>query len=248
MSKNKYFELVNFDSMKCIWMSSKIIDYKLCDKNFDCDNCAFDKIMRNINPENASVVSQDEYLRQSIFRKKAEILKSISYSKEYHYLNNSVILKKLFDKTYYLGLDRSAYLFLDNITGYEFLNSGPEVNKGEAILKLSGDWGEMKVLSPANFFIVDKLNYKVEDLKEKIWLCLIETEDNEIENVQYEGKEYECILDHLMLKLYEFENKYKFSFLGTRMNDGGTEVKFLYQAIGIQKYKEFLKSLLSNEC
>lgn len=247
MSKNKYFELVNFDSMKCIWMSSNIIDYKLCDKNFDCDECAFDKIMRNINPENKAAGSnKDEFLQQGIIRKKAETLKSIKYSKEYHYLNNSIVLKKLFGKTYYLGLDRSAYLFLDNMTGYEFLNSGPEVKKGEAILRLRGDWGEMKVLSPVDFFIVDKLNYKVEDIKEKIWLCLIEAEDYEINNSEFAGKEYECILDHLMLKLYEFDNK--FSFLGTRMNDGGKEVKFLYQAIGTQKFIELLKSLLSNEC
>lgn len=247
MSKNKKFGPVNFDSMKCIWMSSKTIDYKLCDKDFDCDTCVFDKIMRNVDLESNEVASNvGENLQQGIIKKKADILKSIKFSKEYNYLNNSIVLKKLFGKTYYFGLDNSAYLFLDNMTGYEYLNSGPEVKKGDAFIKLSGEWGEMKVLSPINFFIVDKLNYKAEEQKETNWFCLIEADEDIIKNSQFAEKEYECILDHMILKLYEFDNK--FSNLGIRMNDGGSEVKFLYQAIGIQKYKELLRSLFSNEC
>ncbi len=39
--------LAEYDSMQCIWMQSNIIKYKLCDFNFDCDNCLFDKVMRN---------------------------------------------------------------------------------------------------------------------------------------------------------------------------------------------------------
>src|SRR4030067_3521666 len=31
----------------CIWMEAGIIDYKLCDKNFDCENCPFDTIIKS---------------------------------------------------------------------------------------------------------------------------------------------------------------------------------------------------------
>ena len=247
MSNNKNFEPANFDSMKCIWMSSKTVEYKLCDQNFDCDNCAFDKIMRNINPDNQNPGSFDNgSIQHDIYKIKTEILKSIKYSKEYHYLNNSIVLKYLFDNSYYLGLDRSAYLLLDNLTGYEFLNSSQVIKKGEPFLRLSGDWGETVVLSPIDFTMVDKLNHKADEIKNNIWLCLIETESNAITESQLSEKDYECTLDHLMVNFYEFENKY--SFLGARMKDGGTEVKFLYQAIGIQKYKALIKSLFSNEC
>jgi len=41
----------------CIWMEAGIIDYKLCDHNYDCDHCPFDKIMRagNIGANTTSV-------------------------------------------------------------------------------------------------------------------------------------------------------------------------------------------------
>lgn len=247
MPKNKSSEPVNFDSMKCIWMSSNTVEYKLCDKNFDCDNCVFDKIMRNINPETNKIQSVNiDTTEQDIIRKKTDVLKTIKYSQGYSYLNNSLVLKKLFGKSYYLGLDKSAYLFLDNMSGYEFLNTGSGIKKGDPLLKLWGEWGETEVLSPVNFLIVDKLKHNVEDLKVNAWLSLVEADSDEISNSQLTEKEYDCNLDHLMVKLYELENQ--FNFLGARMNDGGQEVKFLYQAVGIKKYNEFLTSLLSNVC
>ncbi len=247
MPKNRSSEPDNYNSMKCIWMSSNTVEYKLCDKNFDCDNCVFDKIMRNINPENNNVTSEmNNYVEQNIIKKKTDVLKSIKYSKGYHYLNNSIVLKKLFDKTYYMGLDRSAYLFLDNMEGYEYINIGSGIKKGDALLKLWGEWGETKVLTPVNFNIVDKLKHNVEDLNVNSWLSLVEADADEINDSQLSEKEYDCNLDHLMLKLYEFENQ--FNFLGTRMKDGGQEVKFLYQAVGIKKYNEFLTSLFSQMC
>ncbi len=32
--------------MKCIWADAGFVSFKLCDRRFDCDNCAFDQVMR----------------------------------------------------------------------------------------------------------------------------------------------------------------------------------------------------------
>ncbi len=37
---------------ECIWMKAEIVDLKLCDKNYDCINCSFDKSMAKIVAEN----------------------------------------------------------------------------------------------------------------------------------------------------------------------------------------------------
>ncbi|MDY6837630.1 MAG: glycine cleavage system protein H [Thermodesulfobacteriota bacterium] len=37
---------------ECIWMKAGVIDFKLCDRNFDCINCTFDKSMAKIVAEN----------------------------------------------------------------------------------------------------------------------------------------------------------------------------------------------------
>ncbi len=40
---------------ECVWMKARVVNFKLCDKAYDCDDCAFDKAMRaawNQDPEN----------------------------------------------------------------------------------------------------------------------------------------------------------------------------------------------------
>lgn len=39
-------KLIPNGSSVCIWMSAGLIKYKLCDRNYDCDNCPIDKAMR----------------------------------------------------------------------------------------------------------------------------------------------------------------------------------------------------------
>jgi hypothetical protein len=243
MSNNKGSEPVNYNSMKCIWMSSNTVEYKLCDKNFDCDNCVFDKIMRNINPGDSETDSAANNSEPNVVRRKIDSLKSIQYSSGYIYLNNSIVLKKLFDKTYYLGLDKSAYLFLDNLKGYEFQSAGSGIKKGRNLLKLWGEWGETHVVSPVDFLIVDKLKHNVGDLKVNSWLSLVDADPGEISRHELSEKDYSGNLLNLENELLEFEDE--FNFLGTRLNDGGTKVRFLYQVTGIEKYNRFLNLLFA---
>ncbi len=244
MSKNKSSEPINYNSMKCIWMSSNTVEYKLCDKNFDCDNCVFDKIMRNINPGNSASDSSESTSSQfNIIRRKLDLLKAIRYSPGYHYMGRSIVLKKLFDKTYYLGLDKTAYLFLDNLKEYEFQTAGSGITSGKSLLKLWGEWGETEIVSPINFFIVDKLKHSIADFKVSSWLSLVDADPEEIRQAELSEDEYNENLNRISSRLLEFENE--FNFLGARMNDGGQKIMTLYEATGVSKYKEFLNLLFA---
>ena len=41
MTENQRYK--NFDDIKCLWMECNAVDYKLCDKNFECEDCEFDR-------------------------------------------------------------------------------------------------------------------------------------------------------------------------------------------------------------
>jgi hypothetical protein len=32
---------------ECVWMKAMVVYFKLCDRNYDCLNCSFDKAMRD---------------------------------------------------------------------------------------------------------------------------------------------------------------------------------------------------------
>jgi glycine cleavage system H lipoate-binding protein len=39
------------DTLKCIWMTAGVVDYKLCEQEYDCEHCAFDRAFRGVAPE-----------------------------------------------------------------------------------------------------------------------------------------------------------------------------------------------------
>lgn len=76
LKSNKY------EMLKCIWMTSGVIDYKLCDNNFDCENCPFDKVIRNLCDENETQFIGIVNDAKTIFNK----LQSIKYDNNIIYL------------------------------------------------------------------------------------------------------------------------------------------------------------------
>jgi glycine cleavage system H lipoate-binding protein len=55
---------------QCIWMEAGVIDYKLCNHNFNCHTCAFDKAMNEVADRNA----QERRLGLELTGKKAHIV------------------------------------------------------------------------------------------------------------------------------------------------------------------------------
>lgn len=50
-AKNKRYPLIPEEEQKCVWMTTGLISYKLCDRDFQCDICPFDQALRNTETE-----------------------------------------------------------------------------------------------------------------------------------------------------------------------------------------------------
>ena len=46
-AKKKSYPLIPEEERKCIWMTTGLISYKLCDRNYRCEICPFDQAIRN---------------------------------------------------------------------------------------------------------------------------------------------------------------------------------------------------------
>ncbi len=46
-STYKGYPLIPEGENKCVWMKTGLVSYKLCDKNYHCEACPFDRAMRN---------------------------------------------------------------------------------------------------------------------------------------------------------------------------------------------------------
>lgn len=230
----------SFENLKCIWMASNIVDYKLCDRNFDCDNCMFDLAIRNTSRHSSM---EDVQVMKSISRSVIQnIISRISnceFKSNYSYFNNNLVGKNLFDDTFYLGFNSIAACLLDNITFFDSYSDKKVISKGDDIINIKGEWGEIIITSPINFTWLGKLSNTKETGYNEKWFGLVEIPKNELENSMVSISNYHRDLVNTIKQLDSYISDYP--DVGTTLLDGGQEIKALFQSIGKERYLEMLE-------
>jgi hypothetical protein len=172
-----------------------------------------------------------------------ERIKSTAHSKQLIYLKNNLILKKLFNDTYYLGINPVAYVLIDQISAYNYCRDNIDKKRGEPLVQFTGDWGSISVPSPLNFFCLGRLKPELNDFQLNSWFSLIETDESEINAASVTEDFFNNEKDSV-IKLISSAQTY-FPNVGTTLNDGGEKVKHLHQAIGQLNYYTLLKRLFN---
>ncbi len=231
----------NYENLKCIWMSSNLVEYKLCDKNFDCDNCVFDKVMRNLFVENSKKLNENiEDISSNIIEKILSEINKLEFPERLFYLKNNLTAKHLFSKTYSLSLSSLSKILLDNISLINFTKSSTEIKKGDIIVELIGKWGQYSIKSPINFNLLNNIKPH-DDLSQNNWSYLIETDLEELNSARISKGEYQKNVINLTRKLFQYERS--FPQIGITMADGGKDVNYLCEAVGSNEYKNLLNLL-----
>jgi glycine cleavage system H lipoate-binding protein len=241
MLKDKKNIVGSFEDMKCIWMAGNLVDYKLCDKGFDCENCPFDKVMRNFYSEKidemgATIKSSG---RKDILAKVVDKLSRLEYNEKLIYLKNKFILKHLFNETYYLGINPLLLLLLDNITSVEYLNSENYVAKSKKMISINGNWGSITLKSPVNILLIEKLNFMEASYSDK-WLALAGVNTASLGESRLSKEKWEEQKSQTIKMLEKFS--YSYPEVGPTLPDGGENLSFIYQVIGKDEYLDILNS------
>lgn len=223
-------------------MASKIVDYKLCDRNFDCDNCLFDKSMRNIQhfgrrEGELKERSKSQNIIQAIINK----IEHAEFKSQMLYFQNHLVVKNLFANTYYLGFSPVAIDLMDSVTGIEYCNTSDKVQKGQPILKVNGTWGNVTLTSPISFSCLGNITNPETQIPHERWVSLIETSKEELNASAIPVSDYHRDIISVTRELTRFEIDYP--EVGLTMMDGGTDVQYLYEVIGRKKYLSILKTL-----
>lgn len=228
----------SFDDIKCLWMKCGAVDYKLCDKNFECENCDFERQM-------LSELKIKDNVRDKIENMFGLGQRGISFNHPYYHYYSGLMVRNFIHDNYYIGLEPFIARFIDKYSTIEYCTPDIFVNKGEPILNISNGWGEVNVLSPFNFSYVDKLDIKSIFSHDLHWFAVIETEKHEIMGNSINKKSY-------FDKLYETKanllNLIKTTDeVGTTMYDGGAVLDNWSDILGKITYKNLLEKLFSAE-
>lgn len=235
MGNQKNLNNNNFQMLKCIWMSSGVVDYKLCDNNFDCENCLYDNGIRKIQGTANNAAESVTGIISEILNKMA----GITFDSKIIYLKNHLIARQILPDNYYLGIDPVLISFIDHPDVTMELGTQSNISSEQVIMNFSGEWGKFTLTSPINYFNYDYVN---NPLNSK-WFAMIKAEESEIKSASLNFTEWN-LRHQSSIKIIE-EIKSSYPYVGPTMYDGGRNVKDLYQIVGKKKYLELLELLAS---
>lgn len=230
------------EDIQCVWMTSGMVAYKLCDRRFECEHCEFDKVMNNSSHSTQTSKPGEESPEESDMIDR--LLNGLMYEHQHKrsiYLPNNLVLDELADHTFRLSLSSLAGHFLDNTFSMVPCRQGEEIRKGQPCITLSGAWGGMTVFSPIHFLYQDKSEDNIQhDLSQWI-IGIIQAEKNEIAREQLSPPEWQQQIIELSRKLIQYKTQYPET--DQNVNDAGVKVKYLYQRIGKPEYLDLLNFL-----
>ena len=231
LKRNKY------EMLKCIWMTSGVIDYKLCDNNFDCENCPFDKVIRNLSNEKETQFNGMVDAANTIFNK----LQSIKYDNNIIYLKNNLIAKEICANTFYIGINPILVSFLDNVNSMIVDECRKNISTGQQIIQINGDWGSVSISSPINFLIYNKVGDPTDNRLKSQWFAIMGAVHQDVVGSRLHQKEWDRMRAKAIGAIAEI--KTQVPKVGDTMMDGGTQIKFLHQLVGKKRYIDMLNSL-----
>jgi hypothetical protein len=219
-----------------------LIKYKLCDKHFKCDNCLFDKVMRNVKLEIEDLESDSSF---NIIEQKLKRLNELEFSHNFIYLKNGLIVKNLFGNTYYLGISPLAYTLLDHCTGFNCCKDGTPVQPQNPIAQFLGKWGTYKLLSPLNFYCLGRLKQEIQNSSPHEWFLLIEANPADIESAKISITEYNLKFKEVEGFLSQINDDIRET--KSELNNKGAEISRLCQLLNDEQYLKLLKILFSQD-
>jgi hypothetical protein len=226
----------NFDDIKCLWMKCGAVEYKICDKNFECENCEFDKLIvsrlkrkGNIHEEIKNMFDLGQH--------------EPSFSHPHYHFNGGLVVKNFLGNNYYLGLEPFIVKFIDRLSSVNYSTESDSIKKGDQILNIKNGWGEVNVLSPFALRYVEKLELNNIFSKDAHWFAIIETERHEILSNSINEKIYYEKLHQT--KIYIKESMKTSEMAGATMYDGGTALENWSEILGKSTYKNLMTMLFT---
>ena len=256
--------LLNIDhnNHKCIWMTAGIINYKLCNCEFHCESCAFDKVMQmqdkiNIPVENGRSESRETEMDST----------TVSLINQYLYCFLSDIKIRL-DRFYHpshlwyrlesdtvvsVGINKLLLKILEPLQQIKLPEAGKQIKKDQPLFHIIR--GNMKISLPGI------VTGKIIEINERILTNGPDTdpEDShyfkvEVNNVR-ENFEQFCsnicslkyfvdmvsLLRHYLNRTF---HRYRVTKLGITLTDGGQMQVSLEKVLGEKNYPQLLNELI----
>ncbi len=250
---------VSSSDAKCVWMSAGVVSFKLCDLEFECEHCAYDKIIRSkiSNIFIAKTYEAPNSIKTMNFSDHAKMLIDKLVDSEinptYYYAKNHICLFKEEDDVVIIGIDDLLAKILTYITCIVWMPVGELVRQKKSFCWFIQKDKTLTLYSPINGTVLQNnsslLNspdhIRTNDLQ-KSWLTKIQLKSGSRLQDFYTGEEakvwFEKELTRAKDTLCGIIEKYRPPISSSQF-DGGIFSGSLSEILPSVEYWRFLKNL-----
>jgi glycine cleavage system H lipoate-binding protein len=256
----------------CVWMDAGLVNFKLCDKNFECESCPFDAVIRThtadagspppsvIKPrrESASFSVQsseqiDTIIRQ-ILTKYFQEITEIKLPPNRFYFSNHTWISVTNEQSYTIGIDHLLAHILTPVQNVIFAQPPTHLQSNAPCAWLTREHDTIVVHTPIAGSITE-VNPHLNDFAILLnddpyncgWLLKI-TPAVPVESLKpHDHEHFLRVLEHDSMKLQESflgEFQHQQRRLGTTMYDGGAVLDNIERIIGTKKFMEIIGKTL----
>ncbi len=252
------------NDMRCIWMTAGVINYKLCDMNFQCEKCEFNKVMQRMlparematpapapaRPENQTVNHLiDNYLYQMFSDCKISLDRYHHSSHFWFKIESPQRVQMGIDKLFIKMLEPVERIIVPEVE--ETFRPGQLiawiVRQGKTLPLYSPVEGKITEVNP----LLDQEDFRFV-LNQEAYFFKMEGKDI-AQSIQYLCPDMlglECFSKKVYLLrefLYRRFQAEAISEVGTTLQDGGTFQNDLEKVLGHRLYQEFIRRLLKGD-
>lgn len=253
MFRDDYNMIPDSDDMKCVWMTSGIISYKLCSLDFMCEECEFDRVMHNAA---ATGVPQKKIDRPLTPDTSSAGLSSNRLDGSLFYHKNHCWIKVITPYEVVIGVNGILAKLMNGIKTVVLPKVGDPVIKNQVFAHIMLDKHIVPLIMPVNGEIT-AINTSLEkqpellreEYRDKGWLVTIKADnlEKELRTLAFGSKAmawYRSKEKSVNEALFSACNANR-ELLGATMYDGGELVPNASELLTSEQYSTLLDELSS---
>ena len=236
--------------MKCLWMLAGVVDYKLCDRRYDCDQCPFDGAIRDGGREHKRT-DRTTGDGMSLVNVQGYELMAMLFYHPYH------VWARIEDKgKVRIGLDDFGQKLMGRVYAVDLPAPGMSVRRDVACWRIAHHAGETAVAAPVSGIVL-QVNPKLSIHPSLInrdpygdgWSIVIQPAHLEqcLEQLYY-GRKVERWYERDIQRLNRAMSEVLLSSrpsIGATMQDGGTRVQDFTSLLTADQMRQVIDSFVS---
>lgn len=252
--KKKECHMIPEEEKKCIWMTTGLISYKLCTRDYHCEECIFDQVMRNemsvqgSRPSSETAPVSDLSQNETSPRAKAALF--------YH--QNHCWVKVEDPDEVCIGIDGILARLVSQIKTVVLPQEGEVVTHGQCFAHIIQEKHILQLISPltgtvktANQRLKKNPQLLVHDPWDEGWLMTIKPEnlENTLKALMFGRKAQEWYQEkeQVIARAGTVMLNQSSESLGPTLQDGGVQISGFADMLSPEQFDQIIESLSRTE-